>query len=133
MKSVRPAGKDAIMKMSLHYRISVVELIVSIFFLILATAALTAQENKGHQPKVPSKIVDIVRDPTDVPQSVGNRKPGIVHVTLTAEEVVGTLDPSPGTTYRYWTFNGKVPGPMIRVREGDTVEITLRNAADSHM
>ncbi|HET7871006.1 MAG TPA: copper-containing nitrite reductase, partial [Terriglobales bacterium] len=77
--------------------------------------------------------VDIVRDPSDVPPSVGNRQPGAVHITLTAEEVVGTLDPSAGTTYRYWTFNGKVPGPMIRVREGDTVEITLRNAADSHM
>jgi len=46
---------------------------------------------------------------------------------------VGTLDPSAGTTYRYWTFNGKVPGPMIRVRQGDAVEVTLRNAADSHM
>ncbi len=62
-----------------------------------------------------------------------NRKPSVVQVTLTAEEVVGTLDPSAGTTYRYWTFNGKVPGPMIRVRQGDTVEVTLRNDASSHM
>ena len=46
---------------------------------------------------------------------------------------MGTLDPSAGTTYRYWTFNGKVPGPMIRVRQGDTVEVTLRNDASSHM
>lgn len=29
---------------------------------------------------------------------------------------------------RAWTFNGKVPGPVIRATEGDTVEITLRNA-----
>jgi nitrite reductase (NO-forming) len=123
------------MKMSLHYWISVVEVIVSILFLILATAALTAQEitHSGHQAKVPTTIVDIVRDPSDVPPSVGNRQPGVVHITLTAEEVVGTLDPTAGTTYRYWTFNGKVPGPMIRVRQGDTVEVTLRNAADSHM
>ena len=27
----------------------------------------------------------------------------------------------------YWTFNGKVPGPMIRVRQGDLVELTLKN------
>ena len=121
------------MNMSLHYRISVVEVIVSILFLILATTALTAQENSERQSKVPSKMVDIVRDPTDVPPSTGNRKPGLVHVTLTAEEVVGNLDPAAGTTYRYWTFDGKVPGPMIRVREGDTVEVTLRNAAHSHM
>ncbi len=46
---------------------------------------------------------------------------------------MGQLDPSVGTTYRYWTFNGKVPGPMIRVRQGDTVEVTLRNDESSHM
>ena len=121
------------MKMSLHSRISVVKLIVSMLFLLPTTATLRAQEYSGHQAKVQNKIVDIVRDPADVPPSIGNRQPGVVHVTLTAEEVVGTLDPASGTTYRYWTFNGKVPGPMIRVREGDTVEVTLRNAADSQM
>ncbi len=121
------------MKMSLHSRISVVEAIVSMLFLLPATATLRAQEHSGHQAKVQNKIVDIVRDAADVPPSVGNRKPAVVHVKLVAEEVVGTLDPSAGTTYRYWTFNGKVPGPMVRVRQGDTVEVTLRNVADSHM
>jgi nitrite reductase (NO-forming) len=123
------------MKMSLHYRISVVNAIVTVLFLIPATTILTAQEitHSTHQAKVQTKIVDIVRDPSDVPPSVGNRGSGVVQVTLTAEEVVGSLDAAAGTTYRYWTFNGKVPGPMIRVREGDTVEVTLRNAADSHM
>ena len=120
------------MKMSLHYRISVVKAMLCVLFLI-PTANLSAQEHSGHQAKVQTKIVDIVRDPTDVPPSVGNRQAAVVHVTLTAEEVLGTLDPAAGTTYRYWTFNGKVPGPMIRVRQGDTVEVTLRNAADSHM
>ena len=38
-----------------------------------------------------------------------------------------------GTSYRYWTFNSEVPGPMVRVRVGDTVEVTLRNADDSWM
>ena len=102
-------------------------------FLIPATATLKAQEHSGHQAQVQTKIVDIVRDPADVPPSVGNRQSAVVHVSLTAEEVVGTLDSSAGTTYRYWTFNGKVPGPMIRVQQGDAVEVTLRNAADSHM
>jgi copper-containing nitrite reductase len=123
------------MKMSLHYRISVVNAIVTVLFLIPATATLTAQEIRlsAQQAKVQTKIVDIVRDPADVPLAVGERKPAVVRVTLIAEEVVGTLDPSAGTTYRYWTFNGKVPGPMIRVRQGDTVEVTLRNDASSHM
>jgi nitrite reductase (NO-forming) len=34
-------------------------------------------------------------------------------------------------TYNFWTFDGKVPGPMIRVRVGDTVEIALKNDAGS--
>ena len=106
-----------------------------LFFLLSTTPALTAQEitHSGHPAKTQTKLVDIVRDPADVPPTVGNRKPSVVHITLAAEEVVGTLDPVAGTTYRYWTFNGKVPGPMIRVRQGDTVEVTLRNDAASHM
>ena len=123
------------MKMNLHYRISVVTAIVSTLFLIPSPSTLRAQEitHGAHEAKVQAKTVDIVRDPADIPPSIGSRQLAVVHVTLVAEEVVGTLDPSAGTTYRYWTFNGKVPGPMIRVREGDTVEVTLRNAADSHM
>ena len=50
---------------------------------------------------------------------------------IRATEVLGQLDD--GTTYRYWTFNSKVPGPFVRVRVGDTVEVTLENAADSMM
>ena len=106
-----------------------------LLFLFPITTGLTAQEisHSEHQAKIQTKIVDIVRDPADVPPTVGNRKAAVIHVTLTAEEVAGTLDPSAGTTYRYWTFNGKVPGPMIRVRQGDTVEVTLQNDATSHM
>ncbi|SVE02680.1 uncharacterized protein METZ01_LOCUS455534, partial [marine metagenome] len=33
--------------------------------------------------------------------------------------------------YRFWTFNGTVPGPMVRVRVGDTVEFTIKNHKDS--
>jgi copper-containing nitrite reductase len=79
------------------------------------------------------KAADIVRDPADLPQPIGERAPALVRVTLTAKELVGVLDPTSGTTYRYWTFNGKVPGPVIRVRQGDTVEVTLVNAKDSSM
>ena len=76
---------------------------------------------------------DIVRDPADVPAPVGNRQADTVRVDLQTKEVVGVLDPETGATYRYWTFNGKVPGPMIRVRQGDTVEVVLHNDASSHM
>jgi copper-containing nitrite reductase len=78
-------------------------------------------------------VVDITRNPADVPPAAGNRPAATVKIDLTAREVVGELDPATQTTYRYWTFNGKVPGPMIRVRQGDAVEVTLHNDPNSHM
>ncbi len=36
---------------------------------------------------------------------------------------------APGVTYDAWTFGGQVPGPVIRVTAGDTVDFTLVNRA----
>ncbi|HET7034823.1 MAG TPA: copper-containing nitrite reductase [Thermomicrobiaceae bacterium] len=60
---------------------------------------------------------------------VGHRDPTTVKVTLVAQEVKALLDN--GVGYTFYTFNGTVPGPMIRVREGDTVELTLKNDPSS--
>lgn len=49
-----------------------------------------------------------------------------VKVTLRATEVDLPID-NKGTLYKTWTFDGKVPGPVVRVTEGDTVEFTLIN------
>lgn len=57
---------------------------------------------------------------------VGNRGPQLVKYEMTAEQVTGKLDD--GVAFTYWTFDGTVPGPMLRVRQGDTVQITLHNA-----
>lgn len=35
---------------------------------------------------------------------------------------------APGVKMRAWSFNGTVPGPVIRATEGDTIEVTLSNA-----
>lgn len=110
-------------------------LLLMLFLIGIAnTRTATAQTaaRSAHANATP-KAADIVRDPTDVPAPVIYRTASLVRVTLTAKEVLGTLDPAAGTTYRYWTFNGKVPGPMIRVRQGDTVEVTLQNDPSSHM
>jgi copper-containing nitrite reductase/plastocyanin len=80
-----------------------------------------------------ARAADIVRDPADLPPAIVDRAPAVVHVTLTAKELVGALDPASGTTYRYWTFNGKVPAPFIRARIGDTIEVTLQNDKGSQM
>ena len=75
--------------------------------------------------------ISIVRDPVDLPPPIGGRAPRRVKVELETIEVTGNL--ADGATYRYWTFNQKVPGPFIRVRVGDTVEVHLKNHDDSIM
>jgi len=80
-----------------------------------------------------SKVVeaDISRDPSDLPPPLAKRDPKTVRVDLESVEVEGRL--AEGTTFGYWTFNGKVPGPFLRARVGDTIEIHLKNSADSTM
>jgi Multicopper oxidase len=45
-------------------------------------------------------------------------------------EQKGTL--ASGVEYTFWTFGGTVPGPFLRVREGDTVQIRLVNQTTAH-
>lgn len=73
--------------------------------------------------------LDIAQDPTAVGTPVGKRGPQQVTVDLETTEVVGFL--AQGSTYRYWTFNNKVPGPFIRVRVGDTVTLNMKNSVES--
>ena len=47
------------------------------------------------------------------------------------ETVEKTMKMDDGVEYHYWTFNGDVPGRMIRVREGDTVEVEFSNNPSS--
>lgn len=85
-------------------------------------------------PRPPPQTVveaDISREPTDVPPPIDKRDPQTVRVDLLSVELEGRL--AEGTTFGYWTFNGKVPGPFIRVRVGDTVDVHLKNSADSSM
>jgi nitrite reductase (NO-forming) len=51
------------------------------------------------------------------------RKDDKVTVDLYSDELVAEM--MPGVTYQYWTYNGQVPAPFIRVKEGEQVEIRL--------
>ncbi|MBI4362938.1 MAG: nitrite reductase, copper-containing [Euryarchaeota archaeon] len=76
-------------------------------------------------------VADIVRKGADVPPPITRKEPATVRIDLETREVVGEL--ADGVYYRYWTFNGTVPGPMLRVRVDDTVELHLKNAPDGTM
>lgn len=84
-----------------------------------------ATPTQGVAPARELDVPNVVRDPADVPPPITRTEPTTVRVTLTVQEVVSEL--ADGTTYSFWTFDGTVPGPMIRVMEGDTVELTLVN------
>jgi nitrite reductase (NO-forming) len=71
------------------------------------------------------RVADIARNPTDVPQTVVYAEDGVVEVSLTTTEVIAEM--ADGTTINYWTFDNAVPGPFIRVRQGDTVRLTIHN------
>lgn len=71
------------------------------------------------------RVDDIARDPNEVPPPIERTVSERVKVELTAREVIAEM--APGVFVNYWTFDGKIPGPMLRVREGDTVELTLHN------
>jgi nitrite reductase (NO-forming) len=83
-------------------------------------------------PPTPTVVeADISRIATDLPPPIGKREPQTIRVDLTTVELEGRL--AEGTTFGYWTFDGKVPGPFLRVRVGDTVDVRLKNASNSSM
>jgi nitrite reductase (NO-forming) len=65
----------------------------------------------------------------NVPPSITRTLPETVVVKFEAREMVGDL--ADGKQYKFWSYNGTVPGPMIRVRLGDTVEFHLSNHPSS--
>lgn len=97
----------------------------------------------GHNPDLPFTNVltfiksfknfeyvnDIGADPNDVPPPITRDWEETVKISLTAQEVIAEV--AEGIYFNYWTFNKQVPGPMLRVREGDTVEVTLTNHSSS--
>lgn len=57
---------------------------------------------------------------------IGVAEAKTVKISLTAKEVDLPID-NKGTMYRSWTFDGQVPGPVVRATEGDIIEFTLKN------
>lgn len=81
------------------------------------------------QEQAANEHPDLSMDPNKVGEPVGKREPKEVNIELETTEVVGRL--GSGSSYKFWTFNNTVPGPMIRVRVGDTVNVTMKNSIES--
>ncbi len=71
------------------------------------------------------QIDNIAQNPLITIPPIKRNTSRVVNVKITAQEVMAEI--APNITYNYWTFDGAVPGPFIRTRVGDTLEITLHN------
>jgi nitrite reductase (NO-forming) len=102
--------------------------IVVITVAILALAGTVAAQRRGEP--VGGEVKAVLLPPPQVPPALPRSGPAKVLVELETTEQKGTL--ASGVEYTFWTFGGTVPGPFLRVREGDTVQIRLVNQTTAH-
>ena len=116
-----------------HPLLSAIVLALGLVFCAYAApvGAAPATDSADLGPPRGAPIEEAMLAPPNVPPPIHRDHPARVIVRLETREVVKEI--ADGVRYDFWTFNGTVPGPMIRVRQGDTVELHLKNAADSHM
>ena len=85
-------------------------------------------------------IAEISRHPTDMPDSANytryddgqyqnpvDSRDGAINIEVHFDIVEAVAEMVEGTTMEFWTFDGGIPGPMIRGRVGDTVDFFLHN------
>ncbi len=53
----------------------------------------------------------------------------LIEVEMVIEEKLATV--AEGYVQQIWTFNGSMPGPVIRTQVGDTVRVHLINPPDA--
>ncbi|HEZ1830522.1 TPA: nitrite reductase, copper-containing [Neisseria meningitidis] len=95
-----------------------------------AEAASSAAQTAAETPSGELPVIDAVTTHApEVPPTIDRDYPAKVRVKM--ETVEKTMTMEDGVEYRYWTFDGDVPGRMIRVREGDTVEVEFSNNPSS--
>ena len=95
---------------------------------------VAAKENRGQlvlvpKAQLPTEDARWTLAP-DVPAPIGRKdqRREVVHWTIREAQ----SEIAPGVIYDdAWGFEGYVPGPMLRVRVGDLVEVHLRNALNS--
>lgn len=74
---------------------------------------------------LPVSVSDIGRRADDIPTPLFRTENKLIEIDLHTQEVVAEIQP--GTTYKYWTYDGTVPGPFLRVMEGDDVLVRLHH------
>lgn len=95
-----------------------------------AEAPASSTEAAAETPAADLPVIDAVTTHApEVPPAIDRDHPARVRVKM--ETIEKTMKMDDGVEYHYWTFDGDVPGRMIRVREGDTVDIEFSNNPSS--
>ena len=90
----------------------------------LASAATVA--SPSYAGLAPDNADALAAAHTPYPATMPAAQPGAVAtVHLTLKDVVHEV--APGIKYSAWAFSGGAPGPVIHVRQGQTVKMTLTN------
>ncbi len=99
---------------------------VTAAFILALVGLVSCSRQAKEQGALPVVTAELTYAP-QVPPPVTRTGPARVVVNLEAIEQTAEL--APGVTYNFWTYNGHVPGPFIRVRVGDVVEVHLKNSS----
>mgnify|MGYP000844994958 CR=1 FL=1 len=95
-----------------------------------APAASGQQSAEADVPVDQLPVIEaVMTHAPEAPPPVNRDHAALVKVKM--ETIEKTMKMADGVDYTYWTFNGDVPGQMIRVREGDTVEVEFSNNPSS--
>ncbi|MBM7065870.1 copper-containing nitrite reductase [Neisseria elongata] len=95
-----------------------------------AASGVASQTVEADVPVDQLPVIDaVMTHAPEVPPPVNRDHAALVKVKM--ETIEKTMKMADGVDYTYWTFNGDVPGQMIRVREGDTVEVEFSNNPNS--
>ncbi len=85
--------------------------------------------HKKTDPTKYEQVADISKQASDLPAAIHRKTAKTVNIKLVAREVISDI--AAATPFHYWTFDNTVPGPFLRVRVGDTVNLTLHNDKSS--
>jgi manganese oxidase len=101
-----------------------------------AQASETADADKPDYPAVDTAHANVVKQflagPPAKTEGLGGQKlvptieSGIKVFSLEASVVQWEV--APGARYEAWAYNGTVPGPEIRVKQGETIKVRLKNS-----
>lgn len=75
------------------------------------------------------KVQRVAADPTNIPGPINRRTPKTHEITLESKDLIAEIED--GVEFKFMTYGGQVPGPMIRVRQGDTVILTFKNNSNN--